>query len=800
LEAFHAQANAKGMMTGSLVRNLKTNTWQKQTLYYDYRGRIIENFHLTNRNNLIRKDFQYRFNGELLKTKIEKKNGSTVLSTKILTYEYDHFSRKTKFKYSLNGVEKTIAIYSYDAVGRMSQKLYSPSTTIGSSQTGLWTNTATWQGANIPTISDQVTINSGHTVTIPNGQTVTAGTLFDKGTLQNYGTLSLGTLAPSTSAGTLQTLDFKYHIRGGLKSINADASGNLTNNIFSYRLDYEEGATGLFDGNIKKQYWKSNIDGKERSFDFLYDGDSRLKSGAYASTQAGESYSLNNVSFDGNGNITQLSRKGWRSNNTFGLVDSLKYTYNTSSNKILKVDDLSNETASFKDVVGNDYDYWQDGSLKKDNNKEITQIDYNYLKLPQKINLTGSRWIEYEYDASGTKLKKTLSTGKYTDYEEDEIYENGVLYQTSHDEGRIVDGGYEYDIKDHLGNTRISFKDNAGIPQILQVNHVGAWGESLENLTYTNTPKVNNFTVSTYEKENDFGIGVFDAHARMYDPVTPRFWSQDAMSERFFHSSTYNFNNNNPLRFIDPDGMAPGDYYGTDGQWLYNDKIDDKKVYLVSRVEPFSFGIPSNQLPTFQTKELPITKNQLIDMAAIAHGETSGDDNETKAFANVIKNIMDARGVSESRATSGNFSYAKSNNTKPYSQLVNATDIGRNGTDMQVAMSGALNAMSGGYDYSNGAQGWDGPDVLQGSPNSTSSTGHNKPENHYRQTTGGISDPLNLATTYYNAARSYIGKTYGINGQEYKAVQPMILNHRVSGFSPYVIRATQGASVFYDHR
>jgi YD repeat-containing protein len=98
--------------------------------------------------------------------------------------------------------------------------------------------------------------------------------------------------------------------------------------------------------------------------------------------------------------------------------------------------------------------------LKKDNNKEITQIDYNYLKLPEQITLTGGRWIRYDYDANGTKLKKTLSTGQVTDYEEDEIYENGILYQTAHDEGRIVGSTFEYNIVDHLGNLRVSFKDS----------------------------------------------------------------------------------------------------------------------------------------------------------------------------------------------------------------------------------------------------------------------------------------------------------------------------------------------------
>ena len=233
------------------------------------------------------------------------------------------------------------------------------------------------------------------------------------------------------------------------------------------------------------------------------------------------------------------------------------------------MDDASSEAASFKDVAGSDYDYWLDGSLKKDNNKDITQIDYNYLKLPKQIFLTGGRWIKYEYDASGTKLKKTLSTGKVTDYEEDEIYEDGFLYQTSHDEGRIVNDVYEYNITDHLGNVRISFKDNAGNPEVTQINHVGAYGESLPSLSYVNTSKINNFTYSTYEKENDFGIGVFDAHARVYDPITPRFWQIDPLAELSRRFSPYTYANGNPLRFIDPDGMKS----------VWNQKFGEESAY-----------------------------------------------------------------------------------------------------------------------------------------------------------------------------------------------------------------------------
>ena len=220
------------------------------------------------------------------------------------------------------------------------------------------------------------------------------------------------------------------------------------------------------------------------------------------------------------------------------------------------MDDASNETASFKDVAGNDYDYWLDGSLKKDNNKDITQIDYNYLKLPKQIFLTGGRWIKYEYDANGTKLKKTLSTGKVTDYEEDEIYVNGVLYQTSHDEGRIVDGIYEYDIKDHLGNLRIAFKDNGGIPEITQSIFYDPWGLSMKGMQFTKNPA--NFNKHQFlNRETQFETGLIDLQNRQYDPQRGQMTSIDALAELNRRFSPFVYGNNNGLRFIDPDGMLP---------------------------------------------------------------------------------------------------------------------------------------------------------------------------------------------------------------------------------------------------
>ena len=308
------------------------------------------------------------------------------------------------------------------------------------------------------------------------------------------------------------------------------------------------------------------------------------------------------------------------------------------------MDDASSETASFEDVAGNDYDYWLDGSLKKDNNKDITQIDYNYLKLPKQIFLTGGRWIKYEYDANGTKLRKILSTGKVTDYEEDEIYEDGFLYQTSHDEGRIVNDVYEYNITDHLGNVRISFKDNAGNPEVTQINHVGAYGESLLSLSYVNTSKINNFTYSTYEKENDFGIGVFDAHARVYDPITPRFWQIDPLAEVSRRFSPYTYANNNPLRFIDPDGML-----NADTQKGFNKNDDDIYVRDNPNMDKFN-GIQGGDPPSASNVNTASSYDKLKNGTNVTSGiyagtklaEVTVKGTKSNAFSEAIGNFGSA--------------------------------------------------------------------------------------------------------------------------------------------------------------
>jgi RHS repeat-associated protein len=84
-------------------------------------------------------------------------------------------------------------------------------------------------------------------------------------------------------------------------------------------------------------------------------------------------------------------------------------------------------------------------------------------------------------------------------------------------------------------------------------------GGALFNSYTRENSTLNKYKYQTKEWQDDLGLSLYDFGARQYDPYILRTTTQDPLAEKFYRWSPYSWSFDNPIRFIDPTGMAPGD-------------------------------------------------------------------------------------------------------------------------------------------------------------------------------------------------------------------------------------------------
>lgn len=389
----------------------------------------------------------------------------------------------------------------------------------------------------------------------------------------------LGQLISKKVGNSAQNVNYSYNIRGwlaGINDVSSLAKPGDPKDLFAFKISYENpsaGADALYNGNISQTHWKtSNSENAIRSYNYAYDKLNRLINADFrnSATTAQNSSYFEKLQYDKNGNITFLHRSGdVVSQANLEWMDYMTYYY--IGNQLKRVKEAGNNYFGFTTQIAqtdaaDQYAYDANGNMISDANKNITSIAYNHLNLPIKVTFAASGNIAYIYNAAGQKLKKIVSeTGKAavtTDYLGGYQYENGVMKFFPTAEGYVEPSAgaykYVYQYKDHLGNIRLSYDKNLNIQEEnnyypFGMKHMGYNGA----IASTNSALKYKYNGKELQDENIGGnqLNFYDYGARNYDPVLGRWMNIDPLAEKYRRWSPYNYCVNNPIFFIDPDGM-----------------------------------------------------------------------------------------------------------------------------------------------------------------------------------------------------------------------------------------------------
>ncbi|MEL4308793.1 RHS repeat domain-containing protein, partial [Joostella sp. CR20] len=128
------------------------------------------------------------------------------------------------------------------------------------------------------------------------------------------------------------------------------------------------------------------------------------------------------------------------------------------------------------------------------------------------------------------------------------------------------------------------------------------------------------------EYDESLDINTYDFGARNYDPALGRWMNIDPLSEEFMEWSPYNAMMDNPLKFVDPDGMAPFD-------WFKNQ--EGKVVWFDNTSESFTSengdqweNIGANLAEAEESLNVPKDQNfEWNDLEAVVLGGSKGNGN-----------------------------------------------------------------------------------------------------------------------------------------------------------------------------
>lgn len=467
----------------------------------------------------------------------------------------------------------------------------------------------------------------------------------------------IGQLIEKKVGGTLQTIDYRYNIRGWMTGINLVNDNIDKTKLFSYKIYYEDPinpSLKRYNGNISQIDWWAFDNSTSSRYDYSYDKLNRLVKADFktiATTGTTDTYFNNEeLSYDANGNILTLKRyaKTLASATIGTLIDDLSYTY--TGNKAMSIADAVTNNPSGYSGTGQPITYDANGNMLTFPDKKITQaIVYNHLNLPQNIT-QNNKPTNFIYRADGVKVNKTFEINGETlntDYLDGFVYTSRYTQQIATaltqddpatieavtagqqevfelDEKPLVGPGnppqqamaspsffptaegfydfinlkYIYQYKDHLGNVRVSYSYNSSEEKIdiEDKNDYYPFG-----LSFVTSSKSSTYSPSTSYKNYKYNgkelqeTGMYDYGARMYMPDIGRWGVVDPFAQAYYSISPYQYVLNNPIINIDVKGKwTVSNHYNITATSLSRAGIGKTQADLISNYASVYADHPSS--------------------------------------------------------------------------------------------------------------------------------------------------------------------------------------------------------------
>ena len=167
------------------------------------------------------------------------------------------------------------------------------------------------------------------------------------------------------------------------------------------------------------------------------------------------------------------------------------------------------------------------------------------------------------------------------------------------------------------------------------------WGNDIPDLAYYAGADTSDYLYNGKELQRE--TNYYDYGARQYDPQIGRWYVQDPLSEKYFSLSPYNYVDNDPINFVDPDGREKI-------VWLNKKKAEDRIIIASAEkykddnaIHIFAHGSSGSMTVFINGKSEKITTAKRLNQLLSKYSKTWQNREEGKQITLILHSCNTGR-------------------------------------------------------------------------------------------------------------------------------------------------------------